>query len=587
MSDVDRRGPVDTRLISLTSALRTHLLVVAAVASATALAVVAQAEALATGLRDLVADPGADIATMLWVLVSVAVLRGAATAVTEWSSARAMTSLRDEVRSRVLDHAVLDADRATGGVASREAAIATTGVDQLEPYVRQFLPALALAVTVPLVAGARILFADLLSAVLIAVTVPLIPVFMVLIGRMTERRTARQWAVLQRLGAHFLDVLEGLPTLRLFGRADAQRNSVHEVSEQYRATTLGALRIAFLSALALELIATLSVALIAVEIGLRLAGGSLDLGTALVVLLLTPECYLPLRRVGASFHAAQAGLDASDDLHDLLARPTLPVGDRTGAGTGPLRVRDVELERGGRSIARGIDLDIAPGTITAVYGPSGIGKSTLIDACRARLAESVRCDHRRPAHRPARRCDERAPRRARPRSGVVGRPARRDRPAPRRQAPASWPTRCAPPPTPPTRWCSRRWPVWGSPTQRPIARGRARWRGGAPTSCQGANSAGSRWPGRWWRCVTAAPGSSSPTNPAPTSTTPTPRRCGARCSNLPTGTEPPSWWPPTTPAAGPSPPGSSTSARRTPRRRRLDRRRRHRDRGARPTSRSR
>ena len=240
------------------------------------------------------------------------------------------------------------------GSPSREATIVTAGVDQLEPYVRQFLPALMLAVAVPLLAGARILFADLLSAVLIAVTVPLIPVFMVLIGRMTERRTARQWAVLQRLGGHFLDVIEGLPTLRLFGRAEAQRDSVHEVSEQYRATTMGALRIAFLSALALELIATLSVALIAVEIGLRLAGGSLQLETALVVLLLTPECYLPLRRVGASFHAAQSGLDASDDLHGLLRTADAASGRHRAAPTdGALVLRDVALRRGGRVVVDG------------------------------------------------------------------------------------------------------------------------------------------------------------------------------------------------------------------------------------------
>jgi thiol reductant ABC exporter CydD subunit len=388
VSDVGRRGPVDLRLVGVVPALRTHLVVIAGVASITAIAVVVQAEALASGLVDLIAGRAASgSATLVTLLLTVAVVRGAAIAVTEWSAARAMRSMRNEVRRRVLDHAVLDADRATGAIASREATIATTGVDQLEPYVRQFLPALLLAVTVPLVAGARILFADLLSAALIAVTVPLIPVFMVLIGRMTERRTARQWAVLQRLGAHFLDVLEGMPTLRLFGRAEAQRDSVHDVSEQYRATTLGALRIAFLSALALELIATLSVALIAVEIGLRLAGGSLDLATALVVLLLTPECYLPLRRVGASFHAAQAGLDASDDLLELLDRPTFPVGDLAAPTTGGLRVRDVGLVRGGRTIVAGLELDIAPGTVTAVYGPSGIGKSTLIEACRARLAD--------------------------------------------------------------------------------------------------------------------------------------------------------------------------------------------------------
>jgi ATP-binding cassette subfamily C protein CydCD len=365
-----------------------HLVVIAGVAAVTALAVVVQAEALANGLTDLVTDGNINngVATLAIVLTSIAVLRGLAAATTEWSAGRAMHALRRDARAAVLDHATFDAERSTGGLASREATIATAGVDQLEPYVRQFLPSLMLAATVPLVAGTRILFADLLSAVLIALTVPLIPVFMVLIGRMTERRTARQWAVLQRLGGHFLDVIEGMPTLRLFGRAEAQRDSVHEVSEQYRATTLGALRIAFLSALALELIATLSVALIAVEIGLRLAGGSLDLGTALVVLLLTPECYLPLRRVGASFHAAQSGLDASDDLHSLLARPTLQVGDRVAPTDGGLELRGVTLQRGGRTIVEGLDLDLSPGTLSAVYGPSGIGKSTLIEACRARLA---------------------------------------------------------------------------------------------------------------------------------------------------------------------------------------------------------
>jgi ATP-binding cassette, subfamily C, bacterial CydCD len=389
VNDVDRRGPVDVRLIRLVPALRTHLAVIAVVATVTAIAVVVQAEALANGLTDLVTDGeiASGIGALVVVLASVAVVRGLATAVTEWSAARAMRALRHDVRVAVLDHATFDGDRSAGGLASREATIVTSGVDQLEPYIRQFLPALTLAMTVPLVAGVRILFADLLSAVLIALTVPLIPVFMVLIGRMTQRRTERQWAVLQRLGGHFLDVLEGMPTLRLFGRAQAQPESVHDVSEQYRSTTMGALRIAFLSALALELIATLSVALIAVEIGLRLAGGSLDLGTALVVLLLTPECYLPLRRVGASFHAARSGLDASDDLHELLSRPTLPVGDTPAPTDGSIVIRDLELRRGGRLIVEGLDLDVAPGTVTAVYGPSGIGKSTLIDACRSRVLE--------------------------------------------------------------------------------------------------------------------------------------------------------------------------------------------------------
>jgi ATP-binding cassette subfamily C protein CydCD len=389
VTDVDRRGPVDLRLVRLVPALRRHLVLVAVIAAVTAIAIVIQAEALANGLTDLVDDGEIvdGLRTLVVVLASIAVVRGLAAATTEWSAARAMQALRHDVRAAVLDHATFDANRSTAGLASREATIITTGVEQLEPYVRQFLPSLMLAVTVPLVAGVRILFADVLSAVLIALTVPLIPIFMVLIGRMTERRTARQWAVLQRLGGHFLDVIEGMPTLRLFGRARAQRDSVHDVSEQYRATTMGALRIAFLSALALELIATLSVALIAVEIGLRLAGGSLDLGTALVVLLLTPECYLPLRRVGASFHAAQSGLDASVDLHELLTRPTFPIGTAPAPTAGALVVRNVALRRGGRVVLEGLDLEVTPASITAVYGPSGVGKSTLVDACRGRLHE--------------------------------------------------------------------------------------------------------------------------------------------------------------------------------------------------------
>jgi len=387
MTDTARRGPIDRRLLELVPALRIHLYIAAVAATATALAVLLQAESLATGLAALVIDgdvPGG-LGRLIFGLAAIAAVRAMAAGATEWSTGRTMTSVRTAVRQLVLEHAAADVDRSDAGLASREAGIVTTGVDQLEPYIRQFLPALMLATTVPLAAGARILFADPLSAILVAVTVPLIPVFMVLIGRMTERRTQRQWAVLQRLGGHFLDVLSGLPTLRLFGRADAQQASVHEVSDRYRSATMGALRIAFLSALALELLATLSVALIAVEIGLRLAGGGLDLQTALVVLLLAPECYLPLRRVGASFHAAQSGLDAANDLAAVLDRPVLPAGTRLPPAGNRIRLRSVHIVRGRRVVIDGLDGDVAGGEILALSGPSGAGKTSLLDAIRGRL----------------------------------------------------------------------------------------------------------------------------------------------------------------------------------------------------------
>lgn len=204
--------------------------------------------------------------------------------------------------------------------------LVTDGTDALEPWIREYVPALCIAGVLPLAAGARILAADVPSGLILLVTIPLIPVFMVLIGKLAEDRADRQWATLQRLAAHFHDVLVGLPTLRLFGRVGPQVQRVREVAEQYRVAVMRTLRVAFLSAAAMELLAMLSVALVAVTIGYRLSVGTVSLQAALVVLLLAPECSLPIRRAGSAFHAAQAGTDAADELRDLLATTTTPDG---------------------------------------------------------------------------------------------------------------------------------------------------------------------------------------------------------------------------------------------------------------------
>jgi ATP-binding cassette subfamily C protein CydD len=216
-------------------------------------------------------------------------------------------------------------------------------------------------------------------------------VFAVLVGLHTKARTQRQWRLLATLGGHFLDVVEGLPTLKLFGRAKAQVQVIREVSEAHRKATMGTLRVAFTSALVLELAAALATALVAVEVGLRLLGGHLGYQTALLVLLLTPEAYLPLRAVGAQFHASVEGATAAARACTILdTAPPGPgaAGSRLGSVApvpADLRRSDIMLNdvsvaypgRNGLALDR-VNLVIAPGDRITVTGPSGAGKSTLL-----------------------------------------------------------------------------------------------------------------------------------------------------------------------------------------------------------------
>jgi ATP-binding cassette subfamily C protein CydCD len=381
------RGPLDPRVLALSPALRTHLAVSAVLAGLVAAAVLVQAESLSRLLPRLVAGDADAAAPLVAALLAVALVRAAAAAGTERSATRALVATRTAVRGRVLDHlAVVSPDHRDHLGPARVGAVTTTAVDALEPWVRAYLPGLVLAVVVPVSAGLRILGADVLSAVIVAVVVPIVPLFMVLIGRATEDRAASQWDALQRLSARFLDTLTGLPTLRLFGRADAQVARVREVTNRYRQATMGTLRVAFLSALVLELLSTLSVAIVAVSLGIRLTEGHVDLQTALLVLLLAPECLLPIRRVSAAFHAAVAGVDAAEDVTGALDLPARSEGRRSAPGGGVLEVHAasvVDPERGVRLAP--VDLVVRPGQLVTVEGPSGAGKSTLLDVLRGAL----------------------------------------------------------------------------------------------------------------------------------------------------------------------------------------------------------
>ncbi|THA25518.1 thiol reductant ABC exporter subunit CydD [Streptomyces sp. RKND-216] len=370
--------PVDPRLLRYARATRVFLFASVALGLAGAGLVVAQAVLLAEVIveafqRDHLA------ADALTLLAATAVGRAAVAWLTELAAHRAGAAVKSELRMRLLVHATaLGPDRAQG--TGELATLATRGIDALDDYFARYLPQLGLAVVVPAAVLARIVVSDWISALTIAVTLPLIPVFMVLIGWATQARMDRQWALLSRLAHHFLDVVAGLPTLKVFGRAKAQAESIRALTGDYRRATLRTLRLAFLSSFALELLATLSVALVAVGVGMRLVHGDLDLTTGLVVLILAPEAYLPLRQVGTQYHAAAEGISAADQVFRVLEAPA-PV-----LGTGPAPAQPVVTLEGVRVRHEGrsgdslptTTLTLTPGETVALVGPSGAGKSTLL-----------------------------------------------------------------------------------------------------------------------------------------------------------------------------------------------------------------
>lgn len=310
-------------------------------------------------------------------LAAVLIGRALVSFVVDWQAASAASLVATDLRRRVL--AGLLRSDAAGESVGASATLATRGVEAAEPYLTRYLPAALLSFVVPPLVLIAIATQDLLTAAIVVATLPLVPVFGWLVGAATRDRAEAQWRAMSSLAGHFVDVMRGLPTLVAYNRAVAQSASIAAASARYRRRTMATLRIAFASSAVLELVATLSVALVAVVVGTRLAVGDLGLGTALVVLLLAPEAYAPIRRAGAEFHAAAEGRSA---FAKVAAYDDGDDGETAGASEGDLTLHELTVRYAGQAqpVLESFSVQIPRRGLTVVVGPSGSGKSTLLAA---------------------------------------------------------------------------------------------------------------------------------------------------------------------------------------------------------------
>jgi ATP-binding cassette subfamily C protein CydD len=377
-----RRAPLDPRLLREVRAARTHVARTVVLGLVQAACVIVTALVIAhLGAQLLVQrDVPQDAPTMLAVLVGALAVRAGAVLLEEATAHRAATAAISELRAKVLAHAARLGPRAGAGRGADLTALATTGIEKLRPYLVGYVPQLVLSATVTPLCLVTIALLDPLSAGITAGTLPLVPLFMILVGKMTVGRSERLLADMRSLWAQLLDLVDGLPTLRALGRERGPERTVQALGERHRTSAMGSLRFAFLSSMVLELLATLCVALVAVSIGLRLVYGEMELAPALAVLVLAPEVYMPLRSVGSQYHSSTDGLAAVTAAFEVLEEEAPADGTRPAPDlrTASLALHGVSVRSRDGLAPHRAELLVRPGRVLALTGPSGAGKTTAV-----------------------------------------------------------------------------------------------------------------------------------------------------------------------------------------------------------------
>lgn len=382
---------IHTYLFRHVRSVRLAISVLVALSILTGVFIVMQAHYLAQIVNAVFLDRWglSQVITPLALLLLVMIARAALIWGSEVTAQRAACTVKKTLRQRLFAHLLrLGPLYASGERSGELVQTLSEGVESVDAYFGQLIPQLCATLCIPLLILVVIFTTDWLSGVILLVTMPLLPFFMLLIGKQAGAMTQRRWQVLSQMSAHFLDVLQGLPTLKLFGRGPAQRETVRRVSERFGAITLQVLRIAFLSSLVLEMGATICTAIIAVEIGLRLLYGTMPFAQAFFILLLTPEFFGPLRALGTQFHASMASSAGMQRIFEILE---VPVPERLVASTPTatltrtclLQFQDVSVSYRTpdgklQPALKGVSFSLQAGQTAALVGPSGAGKSTIV-----------------------------------------------------------------------------------------------------------------------------------------------------------------------------------------------------------------